>query len=301
MGVRRDVGRGTVRAVLVLVVLSACASGPQGSPTTSPTATPTTSTTASPNASATIAVRTQEYLPGLAADVRLPSGTGPAPLVVLVPGGGWQSADRSGLAPLAGALAAGGAVTVTITYGTASTGAQFPVPADDVACAIRWAAATAASDGRTATDVVVLGHSAGGHLAALVGLSGDRFGGACASPPVRVDGVVGLAGVYDVSSAATLIAPFFAAPRATAPQDWRDGDPLWWATDGSAVSATGPRTLLVHGDADPTVPLAQSTSLASALEGRSAPVQVEVLPGGDHFSVLDAGVVAPLVLAWLAG
>jgi len=50
---------------------------------------------------------TSEYLPGLEADVYLPSvaQAGPVPVVLLVPGGGWQTADRSGLAPLAAELA----------------------------------------------------------------------------------------------------------------------------------------------------------------------------------------------------
>ncbi|MFZ0157882.1 MAG: hypothetical protein WAL50_02540, partial [Kineosporiaceae bacterium] len=60
-------------------------------------------------------VVTADYLPGLAADLHLPTGAATAPVVVLVPGGAWVSADPSGLTPLARALAAGGIVAVTMT------------------------------------------------------------------------------------------------------------------------------------------------------------------------------------------
>ena len=53
-------------------------------------------------------VTTADYLPGLAADVVLPPRATRPPVVVLVPGGGWHTADRSGLLPLARALADGG-------------------------------------------------------------------------------------------------------------------------------------------------------------------------------------------------
>jgi len=63
---------------------------------------------ATPPSTAGGTVVTQDYLPGLAADVHLPTGVRAAPVVVLVPGGAWLTADRRGLTPLARSLAAAG-------------------------------------------------------------------------------------------------------------------------------------------------------------------------------------------------
>src|SRR5665647_1394458 len=68
-----------------------------------------------------------EYLPGLPASVDLPTGD-PTVVVVLVPGGGWSSADPAGLAPLAAHLTDNGLAVVTITYGTSGTDAYYPRP-----------------------------------------------------------------------------------------------------------------------------------------------------------------------------
>ncbi len=101
--------------------------------------------------------------------------------------------------------------------------------------------------------MVVLGHSVGGHLASLVALSGDRFGGDCPFPPVTVDGLVGIAGVYDVRALGSTLDGFFGASASQDPERWDDGDPMHWAGSDSGTAA-GLRTLLIHGDADTTVP-----------------------------------------------
>lgn len=174
-------------AVLLVGAMSAGCSAGSVSPSTSDAA-PTVSTTAT----AAPAPIDAEYLPGRSAQVRLPTTAGTAPLVVLVPGGGWQTADPTGLEPLADTLTGAGAATVTITYSTTSTGAIFPVPVDDVACAVRWSAEYATTSGHAPSAVIVLGHSAGGHLAALVGLSGDEFGERARSRRSRSTGSSGL-------------------------------------------------------------------------------------------------------------
>ncbi len=92
------------RALLCLALagctglLAACGSSPQTTATTS----------ATPRASGPPAAPSDElaaeYLPGLSAHLRFPLADEPAPLVVLVPGGGWSSADPTGLVPLASLL-----------------------------------------------------------------------------------------------------------------------------------------------------------------------------------------------------
>lgn len=307
----RGAGSGVTRAVAVAaagattLLLAGCASAAlpvaESAPPTTPAATAPAASfpaTGSPGPPVPIAVSTEEYLPGIEADLRVPPEAGPAPLVVLVPGGGWQSADRTGLGPLADTLSAAGATTATITYRTASDGVTFPVPVDDVACAVRWAAARATQDGRPPTRTIVAGHSAGGHLAALAALSGDEFGGDCPAPPVAIDGLVGIAGVYDLEGMESALTPLFGGTRLAQPDAWDRGSPITWAArDG--LTPPGFRTLLIHGPADELVPVEQSLSLAETLTARGVDTLVEFANGATHQSVYQADVAAPLIQSWL--
>lgn len=240
-----------------------------------------------------------DYLPGLPATMYLPEATGPADLVLLVPGGGWSSADPTGLIPLAEQLAGNGTTAVTMTYSTTDMGATYPTPVDDVACAVRWAAKTAADNDRPPSRVIVFGHSAGGHLAALVATSGDRFGGECPDPVVPIDGLIGVAGVYDVSWAGSFLTDFFGGSKEEVPENWQEGDPMWWLTSDSA-DLDDLSVLLVHGDADNTVPVSVTSTYADAMSEAGNEPQVEILPGETHLTVFEADVIGETIETWLA-
>lgn len=241
---------------------------------------------------------TADYLPGREADTFLPNGVDQAPVVVLVPGGGWRTPDRSGLSPLADSLADAGIVAVTVEYVTPDQGARFPRPVRDVACAAAFAAEQAREAGIEPGPVLLLGHSAGAHLAALGALATDRFLVGCPYPAVTVDGLVGLAGPYDVTAWAELVQPLFGVPLQGHRDRWAAGDPL-------AVAATadrsGFRVLLAHGDIDDLVPPYESRSFAAVLERAGATVSLEIVPGADHDTIYSAATAGPLVARWLAG
>jgi acetyl esterase/lipase len=233
---------------------------------------------------------TQEYLPGRSATMVQPASTGPAPLVVAVPGGGWQSADPAGLAPLAQTLAADGATVVRVTYRTSSDGVYFPGPVRDVACAVAVAAEMATDAGHPPSEVVVLGHSAGAQLAALVALTPARFASpSCPAPLVAPDRLVGLAGPYDVELAADAAVNLFG--RET---QWDAGNPMLLADRRPGVPV-----LLVHGTADTVVPVAMSGLFADALTAGDHDVTREWPEGVDHAEVYQPEVAGPLVAAWL--
>ena len=102
---------------------------------------------------------------------------------------------------------------------------------------------------------MLLGHSAGGHLAALAALAPCELPRLLPLPgPPRVDGLVGLAGAYEPRAFGDLADPFFGSPRDLALALWRDGD--------AVVRAARPehplRVLLLHGDADDMVPPAMT-------------------------------------------
>jgi acetyl esterase/lipase len=212
----------------------------------------------------------------------LPEGSLPTslPVVVLVPGGGWSSADPTGLAPLAQTLASHGIATLTTTYRTSSDQAFFPVPVEDVVCAVDDAAARVRAAGATPGPVVVVGHSAGAQLAALAALTARDHQDGCAEPLVEPDGLVGLAGPYDVVAAASLAQLLFAQPLDADPATWAAGNPLEHVDLRPDLVVR-----LLHGQGDQVVPVSFSEDFASALERAGHDVRLTVLPGIDHQAV----------------
>ena len=239
---------------------------------------------------------TEEYLPGVDADVYVPTVPGPAPIVVLVPGGAWRTADRSGLTPLAERLAAAGMVVVNATYRAADAGARFPSEVRDVICSVDFAATRAAAGARRPGPVVVVGHSSGGHLAALAALATDHFRGGCPYRPAAVDGFIGLAGLYDVAAVADVAEPLFGVPLEQDPDRWRDGNAVTWA---SAVPSLP--VFLAHGDRDDLVPVAFTTSFAAALEAGGHQVRVEIVPDAGHHDMYAPDVIGTQMIAWIQG
>ena len=128
---------------------------------------------------------TEDYIPGVAADVYLPDATGTVPLVVMVPGGAWIAADRSGLGPLAEQLAGDGIAVVNATHRPAGGDVHFPGPVRDVVCSVDFAVARLRAAGLEPHPVVLLGHSTGAHLAALAVLATDESPGRLCLPAGR--------------------------------------------------------------------------------------------------------------------
>jgi acetyl esterase/lipase len=216
-------------------------------------------------------------------------------VVVLIPGGGWVEADRSGLVPLAEDLAARGTVAVTATYRTAADGVRFPTPVEDVVCAVDFAAARAAADGFVDGPVVVAGHSAGAHLAALAALQGGRFRADCPHPAVEPDALVGLAGPYDVSLVPDVAWALFGSPPGEDAAQWAEGNPFTWVE-----SPTPARVYLAHGEDDRLVPPELTRTFAAALEDAGHRVDVDVIDGADHQNLYAPEVIGARLATWIA-
>lgn len=237
---------------------------------------------------------TEEYLPGVAADIYLPTRLGSVPLVVMVPGGAWVEADRAGLGPLADQLAADGIAVVNATYRPASSGVRFPVPVQDVLCAVSFAVARVRTAGADPRPVIVLGHSSGAHLAALAALAPERFRADCAYPPATADALVGLAGTYEVTDLVEVAMPLFDVSPEEDPVIWREGNPMTWVAERPSLPV-----FIGHGDADELVPLSFSTTFADALKGAGHPVHVEIVPGADHHDIYAPEVIEDQLSAWI--
>ncbi len=235
------------------------------------------------------------YGPAQSSRVFLPVGdpTSGMPLVVLVPGGGWVSADPTGLTGLATWLSERGAAVVTITYRTASDGAYFPVPVQDIACGLADAAAQVHRAGIDIGEVVLVGHSAGAQLAAVVALDPDILPDTCAGPVVVPDRFVGLAGPYDVTRIDGAADSLF-GPADDGAADRSGADPVALATARAELAV-----LLVHGTADTIVPVELTQQLAAALVDSGHEVTTRYLDGVDHLSVYSADVAGPVIADWL--
>lgn len=174
---------------------------------------------------------------------------GPAPLVVVIHGGSWHGGSRADLAELGRYLTARGYAVASISYRFAPR-YRYPAAREDVRRAILYLKERAPSLGVDPNRIVLLGRSAGGHLA-LLSAYADR------DPSIR--GVVGLYPVTDLrwgyehptnprvlNSTRTLEEFLGGSPAATGTR-YADASPL------SYVDSTTPPTLLIHGDGDELV------------------------------------------------
>jgi len=250
------------------------------------------SRTTLPEPATAVAPLSIEELPDLGAEVRVPYGEGRFPAVVLVHGGGWVGGAPSLLSDLALHLTAEGFLTVNARYHlAASRSPGFPAALDDVACAVRYAAAHPRSDG----TVALVGYSAGAHLGAVVALTGDRYGADC---PVGGSGIpsrfVGLAGPYDVSRIGIAAVPFFGGGPQAAAEAWAAGNPQL-LTDANP----GLVSLLLHGENDGIVDFTHAVEFQRALTESGSEALLEIVEGARHTDLHDPVFVGDLIVTWL--
>lgn len=236
----------------------------------------------------------ETYLDGVEADVVLPEDPAGAPIAVLVPGGAWVEADRSGLTPLAEALADRGVVAVNATYRAAGAGGDLASMVGDIVCATRFAGRRAAEFTNDTGPIVAVGHSSGAHLVALATLAADTFAPSCPDPPAELAGFIGLAGPYDISRIPVVAQPLFGVTPAEDPELWRTGNPLTHAAAKPALPV-----LLIHGGADELVGVEFTEQFAGALRAGGHAVETRVVERATHQSVYAPEVSADLIADWL--
>lgn len=246
-----------------------------------------TSTTTAPGTTTTVG----DVAPVNGADVRVPEGVGPFPTAVLVHGGGWVAGDPSSMSALAELLTENGYLTVNTPYKLASQDAGFPEALDDVACAVSYAATHPDSDG----TVAVVGHSAGAHLSAVIGLTGERYGPDCPVVGPRVpDRLVGLAGPYDVERLGLIMLPFFSGGPDVEPEAWQAGNPMNLTAENTSLVS-----LIMYGGDDALVPPVFAIDFHSALTESGGAADIELVEGADHNDLRDPAWVGDLIVTWL--
>jgi acetyl esterase/lipase len=226
--------------------------------------------------------------PDQLADLRRPASDAPArPLVVLVHGGFWRAEyDRRHTGPMATALAALGHPVAQLEYRrTGQPGGGWPNTLSDVLAGVAALPALAAAvlPGRVAPGPPVLvGHSAGGHLALY----------AAARAPATVGGVLALAPVADLAEAyrLDLDGGAVAALLGGGPAEFPD---RYAAADPSALALARVRTVVLHGVLDQQVPVGISRSWLARARAAGAPATLIEVPDCEHF-----GLISPAAAAW---
>ncbi len=220
-------------------------------------------------------------------DVHVPvRHAGPVPVVVWVHGGAWWEGDRRLLpsvwppGSLFAELVAAGLAVATVDY-RLSGEARWPAPAEDVADAVRFVRDHADALWVDGSRVGIAGESAGGHLAAILALTGTG--------PVSVQAAALLYAVTDLHDwTPEEVGPAFRledSPEAHLMGVLPDDDPAAWAAASpiTHVHPGAPPTLLITGDSDLVVPARQSVRLSEALVAAGAQdVELELVPGADH-------------------
>ena len=232
-------------------------------------------------------------------DLRFPEGDGPFPGIVLIHGGFWKaeySLDYFG--HVAEALRSAGLVVANIEYRrVGESGGGWPGTFTDVAAAARLFVDQAEEWRLDPARMIVVGHSAGGHLALwLAGRHRVDTDSPIAGPVVDLVGAVSLGGVAD------LIDVDRRRLGDDAVRDLLGGDHhvqrgRYRAASPAALLPLGVPQLLVHGDMDADVPFAHAEQYLAAARSAGDPIEAIFLTEIGHFEIVDPRSEAwPLVL-----
>jgi acetyl esterase/lipase len=207
----------------------------------------------------------------------------PQPTLIYIHGGGWTGGTKeSGFNKVLPYLEMGWNV-VNVEYRLARV-SPAPAAVEDCLCALRWVAANAKAHHIDVNRLVLTGDSAGGHLALTTGMIPESAGldRECPGVPLpRVAAIVDWYGITDVND--LLEGPNLknyavqwlgSAPNRA--EIAKRVSPLEY------VRAGLPPVLMIHGDADPTVPYQHSVRLKGALDKAGVPNEFFTVPGGKH-------------------
>jgi acetyl esterase/lipase len=254
------------------------------------------------------------------------TGSGPWPVLIYYPGGGWVSQNEGNIAMAFINLTAHGYAVVSANYVT-SMSAKWPAQIQDAKAAVRWVRANAATYGFDATRIAVAGTSSGGHIAAYVGASGGRTSARIGAE--TVDLVGGIGGNFSQSDVVQAAAPFYPPtdllvmdhyptpdvsdhnaanspesllvgfPIQTVPEKTGTVNPLIF-TRPSPLIPRLPPFWIVHGTQDRSVDFNQSERFSAALlAGGHSATFWPVLGAGHGTGVVDSQEVHSLLKGFL--
>jgi acetyl esterase/lipase len=212
------------------------------------------------------------------------------PLLVWIHGGAWRAGSREN--PQVLELVNMGWAIASVDY-RLSPVAKFPAQVHDIKAAIRFLRAHAAEHKCRVDKIAIAGASAGGHLAALVGVTNAHaeLEGKVGDNPEADSSVQAIVSLYGGSNLESILAqstphglnvrvPALELLLGATPDKVPDLARL--ASPVAHVDSTDPPLLLVHGDQDPQMPINQAHELQGAYEKLGLRSQFKVLHGAAH-------------------
>lgn len=226
------------------------------------------------------------YLPDEPVDVSLP-------VFMFMHGGSWTHGYKEWLGFMAPAFIRMPGIFVSVGYRLAPS-VKFPLPVQDCRNALKWVYENIAEHGGHPLRIFVGGHSAGGHLAAMIALEPHAIEG-LGMPSDVVKGCFPVSGVFDLTGRSEeRLGPFLNSPA-----DAGAASPIL-LVDGNRVPF-----LLAIGENDFPDLIPQCHAMADALRKEAGTVEVMERPGEDHFEIsLNSGDIngpwASRVREWIA-
>lgn len=211
-------------------------------------------------------------------------------VIVWVHGGAWRRGSRAH--PALAGMTDHGWVVASVDY-RLSPEAPFPAQSHDIKAAIRYLRAHADQLGIPTRPVVISGSSAGGHLAAIVGVTNNSIPheGSVGEHPDQDSSVQAIVDLYGASNLTTILSqstPHGLSVREPALDLFIGGHPddvpeiARLASPVFHVDADDPPLYLSHGDQDPQMPINQAHELHGVYKAHDLPVHFEVKHGSAH-------------------
>jgi arylformamidase len=213
------------------------------------------------------------------------AGRPPAPVLVFIHGGYWRSLDKADHSFIAPAFVEQGACVVVPNYALCPA-VTIPQICLQMAQALAWVYRHIGAHGGDPQRITVVGHSAGGHLAAmLLACHWSRVGADL--PAALVKNALSISGVFDLAPLRQT--PFLRDSLRLTEQQVRQASP---ASFPAPPVVDGRGTLVAVAGADESEEFVRQNSLIRQAWGQAVVPVCETLPGLNHFSVLEA-LIAP--------
>lgn len=215
-------------------------------------------------------------------DIYTPSDRNkPAPVAVFFYGGGWMTGHRDDYRFLAQALTQSGYVVVIPNYRLYPQ-AFIPDMINDAAASVHWVRKFISRYGGDADRIVLMGHSAGAHLAAMLVYDkhylNEKTAGTASHSPDWLKAWVGLSGAYDLNTKESDFYRRFVG-ETDKPENYRPMDYV----QGNEAPA-----LLLHGLDDGMVPTSHSSLMAEAVRNKGGAVTLKFYEDLGHMGVVGA-------------
>lgn len=232
--------------------------------------------------------------PSQFAELFQPAGAGPFPVAVIIHGGCWTKhfGGITQMRNMAGDLAARGIAVWNVEYRRYDEeGGGYPGMYHDVATAMDRLRTLAPEHKLDLSRIVLVGHSAGGHLAQWAGSRArlPRSSPLYVADPLPVPVVISLGGLADLRNEQALIktscdrdmVQLAGVASAARPDIFSDTSP-------AEMLPAGVRTVLIHGEFDTISPLRVGQDYARRAQAAGDAAEVLMLPGGSHYDEVAA-------------